>query len=116
VVTDVRKLRVALYFLRFPMANYGSLALNYFGAGKGYLRDYIRPNTDLKSALEFLNLNKEDMLDWDCSGIEMFKPVYFICHDKETDSIVVSFRGTWVRKVKLHAVNLECLVEELRLC
>ena len=86
-----------MYFLRFPMANYGTLALNYFGGGKGFIRDLMRPKTDIKTALEFLNLDKEDMLDWDNAGVEMFKPVYFICRDKATDSIVVSFRGTWVR-------------------
>ncbi|KAJ3020020.1 hypothetical protein HKX48_001435 [Thoreauomyces humboldtii] len=102
IVTDERQLRIACYFLNFSMASYGSLILNYFGYGKGYLKDFFRPKMDSNTACEHLGLAKSDMLVWEFN-LELFKPQFFICRDPKLNAIIVVIRGTW----NLH----ECIVD-----
>ena len=71
--------------------------MNYFGHGKGWLKDFLKINSDLKVACKHLSMEKEDMIVWEYgTGLEIFKPKFFICHDRRTNSIVVCFRGTFV--------------------
>ncbi|KAJ3164115.1 hypothetical protein HDU88_005613 [Geranomyces variabilis] len=102
VVTDERQIRVACYFLNYAMASYGSLILNYFGYGKGYLRDALRLKMDSNTAREHLGLGKGDMLAWNFE-LELFKPQFYICRDPKLNAIVIVIRGTW----NLH----ECVVD-----
>lgn len=89
------------------MATYGSLVMNYFGHGKGYLRDFLRVNSDVKTAISHLELKKEDMLVWEYgTGLEVFKPKFYICRDRRTDSLVVCFRGTFVRGGRWRAIYI----------
>ncbi|KAJ3168430.1 hypothetical protein HK101_011637 [Irineochytrium annulatum] len=94
VVTDLRKIRVANYFLRFAIATYGTFVMNYVGAGKGFLRDTLRAKADQKCARDHLGLGRHDMLEWEFSGTEAFKPKFFVCWDDKTKAIVVSIRGS----------------------
>ncbi|KAI9101837.1 hypothetical protein DFS34DRAFT_433546 [Phlyctochytrium arcticum] len=93
IVTDERHLRVACYFLNYAMAAYGSLLVNYFGYGKGFMRDFFRPKMDSKTAREHLGLAREDMLVWDFD-LKLFKPQFFIARDPKLNAIVVTIRGT----------------------
>ncbi|KAI8825752.1 uncharacterized protein EV422DRAFT_514045 [Fimicolochytrium jonesii] len=93
VVTAHRQIRVACYFLNYAMAAYGSLMLNFYGRGKGYIRDTLRPKMDSKSARELLGLRKEDLLVWDFET-ELFKPQFFIARDPKLNALVVTVRGS----------------------
>ncbi|KAI9339192.1 Alpha/Beta hydrolase protein [Zopfochytrium polystomum] len=103
---DPRKLRVAIYFLRFSMASYGA-RMNLFGAGNGYFRDSLRPQADKKTALDYLNMKEEDMIEFEYHGIEVFKPKYFLCVDHSTESLILCFRGTF----NLHEVITDICAE-----
>ncbi|KAI8920196.1 hypothetical protein DFJ77DRAFT_451634 [Powellomyces hirtus] len=94
IVTDERQIRVACYFLNYAMAAYGSLILNYFGYGKGYVRDFIRPKMDSVTAREHLGLAKSDMLAWNFE-LELFKPQFYIVRDPKLNAIIIVIRGTW---------------------
>ncbi|KAI9002402.1 hypothetical protein BC832DRAFT_119316 [Gaertneriomyces semiglobifer] len=93
IVMDKRQLRVSCYFLNYSMTAYGSLILNYFGYGKGYARDFMRPKMDSKTAREHLGLKREDMLVWDFE-LKLFKPQYFVVRDPKLNAIIVVVRGT----------------------
>lgn len=95
VISNTQKLRIIAYFMSFALVSYGAAALNFFGYGKGVLRDFMSTNPDLNATLSHLELTKKDLLAWDYGLPKMFKPSFFIVHDKRTDSIVVSFRGTF---------------------
>lgn len=91
----------ALYWLKFSTSAYGTAFLNYCNEGNGFWHDMLRTNSDLKTALSCLEIDSEDMLLWSTHGlfgndIEMFKPKFFICHDKRSDAIVLSIRGSLV--------------------
>lgn len=93
VVTDKDRIKESIYWLNFSCAAYGYLIVQYSGIGGGFISDLLKP--DVKSAIKILGLNDSDMLVWEYkTGLEMFKPKFFICFDKVTNSIVVSFRGT----------------------
>ncbi|TPX69663.1 hypothetical protein SpCBS45565_g02326 [Spizellomyces sp. 'palustris'] len=94
IVTDERQIRVACYFLNYAMTAYGSLVLNYFGYGKGYARDFVRPKNDSKTACEHLGLARSDMLAYDFE-LKLFKPQFFIARDPKLNAIVVVIRGTF---------------------
>ncbi|KAI8824365.1 uncharacterized protein EV422DRAFT_318078 [Fimicolochytrium jonesii] len=106
VVTDGRQIRVACYFLNYAMCAYGSLLMNFFGYGKGYLRDAARPKMDSATAREHLGLGKNDMLAWDFQ-LELFKPQVFICRDPKLNAIVIAIRGTF----NLHEMIVDITAE-----
>ncbi|KAJ3111497.1 hypothetical protein HDU96_005650 [Phlyctochytrium bullatum] len=93
-VTDPRRIRVATYFLRFTTATYGSVVMNFLGAGKGYIRDTLRGKADRKTATDYLGIREEDMVVWEFAGMEAFRPKFFICYDEKTMAVVLSVRGT----------------------
>jgi pimeloyl-ACP methyl ester carboxylesterase len=97
---------------KFSTAAYGTLLLNYCNQGKGYLRDLLRPKSDLKTAVSSLEIDPSDMLLWSTHGLtgndkEMFKPKLFVCRDRRTDSIVVSVRGSFDMQDFLTDLNAE---------
>ncbi|KAJ3098571.1 hypothetical protein HDU97_003916 [Phlyctochytrium planicorne] len=106
-VVDARKIRVATYFLRYTVATYGTVVMNFLGAGKGYVRDTLRPKADKKTAVDYLGIPAEDMLLWEFSGVEAFKPKFFVSWDSKTAAIVISVRGT----LNIHEVVTDICAE-----
>ncbi|KAJ3204824.1 hypothetical protein HDU67_009294, partial [Dinochytrium kinnereticum] len=94
-ILDPRRLRVATYFLRFAVATYGSIVMNFCGAGRGYVRDTVRVGGDKKTAGDYLGIPVEDLVVWEFGGVvEAFKPKFFVAWDQRTRAIVVAIRGT----------------------
>ncbi|KAJ3088224.1 hypothetical protein HK102_009254 [Quaeritorhiza haematococci] len=94
VVTDPIQLRVVGYWLNWALAAYGAVVVNFSGYGKGYIRDLLRMAPHSKCAREHLGLKKEDMLAWEYSEREVYKPRFYIARDRRTNSIVLGIRGT----------------------
>ncbi|KAL7748093.1 hypothetical protein RI367_006448 [Sorochytrium milnesiophthora] len=57
--------------LRYCLASYGWMGLNFFGYGGGYLLDAIRRGSDRRCVLQFLKAQDADLLVWemDHSGV-----------------------------------------------
>ena len=106
VVDDTESLRVAAYFMDFCLPSYGAAALNYFGYGNG-LSDFFKSKPDLQATMDHLNLAPEDILVWQYGNPELFKANFFACHDRKTNSIIVSVRGTF----NFHEALLDTHVE-----
>lgn len=70
--------------------------MNWCGYGNGYILDKLKKNPNMKLAAQSLKLDKEDLLGWEIGNDEMFKPHFFVCRDRRTESIIISIRGTWV--------------------
>jgi hypothetical protein len=94
VVDDDKFLRIGSYFMKFSMASYGAILLQYFGYGT--LNDFISIAPNRKACISFLNLNPEYLLAWEYEshGIFDHKPSFFACYDESTKSIILSIRGT----------------------
>ncbi|KAJ3222083.1 hypothetical protein HK099_002737 [Clydaea vesicula] len=108
VVKDTEFLKETMYWMKFCTAAYGSIVMNYCGTGRGYLRDLLQVKADKKTAIKSLGIQKEDMLVWEYgTGLEMFKPKFYIARDKKTNSIVVCFRGTFDVHDFLTDINAE---------
>ncbi|RKP04277.1 hypothetical protein CXG81DRAFT_23053 [Caulochytrium protostelioides] len=95
VVRDARPIKIHNYFLRYAIAAYPTLLINYCGYGRGFLRDMLRHKADAKTTREYLGIKKEDMLDWGYTGTHIFKPNYFVVHDRHVNAIVVAIRGSF---------------------
>nr|KAJ3403226.1 hypothetical protein HK105_004123 [Polyrhizophydium stewartii] len=106
VVTDPQQLRIAAYFMDFVLPSYGAVVLNYFGYGRGFLRDALRINPDRKAVLDHAKLAPADILAWEFGLPELFKPNFYIAHDRRTDAIVLTIRGTLVRPARRAAPSL----------
>jgi hypothetical protein len=91
---------------RFSMASYGWKGLNFIGKGNGYLSDAVRDHSDAKSVMEHLSLPKEDLLAYEFRTGEAFRPSYFVAHDRSTNSIVLSIRGTMVSR-SIYVVDVD---------
>ncbi|ORZ23384.1 hypothetical protein BCR42DRAFT_404639 [Absidia repens] len=94
LVTDLSEIQLASHMWRFSMASYGWKGLNFIGKGNGYLSDAVRDHSDARSIMEHLSLPKEDLLAYEFRTGEAFRPSYFVAHDRSTNSIVLSIRGT----------------------
>ncbi|KAI8084773.1 uncharacterized protein BX664DRAFT_266001, partial [Halteromyces radiatus] len=94
LVTDLSEIQLASHMWRFSMASYGWKGLNFIGKGNGYISDAVRDHSDAKSVMEHLSLPKEDLLAYEFRTGEAFRPSYFVAHDRSTNSIVLSIRGT----------------------
>jgi hypothetical protein len=98
IVKDLSEIQVASHLWRYSMASYGWKGLNFIGKGNGYLSDAIRHHSDSKSVMEHLSLPPGDLLAYEFRNSGAFRPSYFVAHDPSTNSIVLSIRGTMVRK------------------
>ncbi|EPZ31622.1 alpha/beta-hydrolase [Rozella allomycis CSF55] len=82
------------HYYKFSMAAYGWKGLNFFGKGNGYIADSVRSKSDEKSVLEYLSLQKPDLLNFELASEKVFRPCYFIAIDRRTSAIILSIRGT----------------------
>lgn len=98
VVTDLSDIDDAARFWKFSIASYGWKGLNFIGKGNGIFSDAMREHSDAKSIVEYLTIPKEDLLAYEFRSAEAFRPSYFIAKDRFTNSIVLSIRGTMVRR------------------
>ncbi|KAJ3162945.1 hypothetical protein HK101_000644 [Irineochytrium annulatum] len=104
LVEDSEEVRVAIHFMRFAVATYGSVVGNYWEAGKGYIRDFLKKG-DQVTARNHLGILQGEMLEWEFAGaMETFKPKFFVCWDTKTEGVVVCIRGT---------VNIHDLVTDM---
>ncbi|CAO3643013.1 unnamed protein product [Cunninghamella blakesleeana] len=94
LVSDLSEIQLASHMWRFSMACYGWKGLNFIGKGNGYISDAVRDHSDAKSIMEYLSLPKDDLLAYEFRIGEAFRPSYFIARDRNTNSIVLSIRGT----------------------
>jgi hypothetical protein len=76
------------------MASYGWRGLNFFGKGRGIIKDSTRKDADKKALLEFLALPEDNLLSFQPASAGVFKPSFFIAKDELTESIVLVIRGT----------------------
>lgn len=106
LVLSKTQIKTFLYFIKYDVASYGSLAANYFGHGKGYIRDTLRSKADSTTAREILGIPKEDLLVWDYE-LKMFKPMFYIARDRSLDALVISIRGTF----NLHEIITDAYAE-----
>jgi hypothetical protein len=95
-VRDLSFIEQSRHYYMFSMAAYGWKGLNFFGKGKGIIKDSTRRNADKKCLLEFLVLPEEHLLIFDMDPGHVFRPGYFVAYDAVTESIVLCIRGTMV--------------------
>ncbi|CAG8519152.1 8043_t:CDS:10 [Racocetra persica] len=81
----------ALRYLKFSMSSYGSFLFNWFGYGP--------PNpfgitSEKKIIRNFFGLDKNDIICWEYDQNAVSVPNYMVIRDPETNSIIVSIRGT----------------------
>jgi hypothetical protein len=94
-VTDPDFIKTALHWLDYAVVAYGSFFVTWYG--KGRFAERLTPgNVDIKAASRVLKIPKENILHWEFGEFEAFKPNFFICLDKNSDTLVLSIRGTWV--------------------
>jgi len=96
IIISPSTLKIALYWLNFSVAAYGSIVINWCGHGNGFVLDQLKSKANKRAAAKHLNIELSDILVWEFDGNEMFKPSFFISRDASTNSIVISVRGTWV--------------------
>lgn len=84
------------HFYSFAMAAYGWKGLNFFGKGAGIIKDSTRKDADRKAVLDFLKLPDANLLAFELTTVEIFRPSYFVAIDDITNSIVLTIRGTMV--------------------
>ncbi|CAO3591175.1 unnamed protein product [Absidia cylindrospora] len=94
LVKDLSEMQLASHLWRFSMASYGWKGLNFIGQGNGYFLDATRYHSNARSLMEHLSLTSQDLLAYEFRSGQAFRPSYFIAHDRATDSIVLSIRGT----------------------
>ncbi|ORZ23450.1 hypothetical protein BCR42DRAFT_344112 [Absidia repens] len=94
IVKDVSEMQLASHLWRFSMASYGWKGLNFIGQGNGYFLDATRFHSNARSLMEHLSLSEHDLLAYEFRSGQAFRPSYFIAHDRSTNSIVLSIRGT----------------------
>jgi hypothetical protein len=100
IVLDLKQAELMGHFWKFALASYGWKGLNFLGRGNGVFSDGWRNNSDALSIVEYLSIPKADLLAYEFRSAEAFRPSYFIALDRSTDAIVLSIRGTMVRKKK----------------
>ncbi|CAG8511694.1 2432_t:CDS:10 [Acaulospora morrowiae] len=89
------KIKVAQYYLKYSMASYGSFLFNFFGYGHNMAPlNAFRMNSDRKAVQDFFGLDKGDIICWEYGQRTVSVPNYMIVRDPETNSIVISIRGT----------------------
>ncbi|KAJ1950780.1 hypothetical protein IWQ62_006512, partial [Dispira parvispora] len=89
------------------MATYGWKGLYFFGkGGRGILVDSMASQSDLHCVKTYLGILEEDLLLHQFNPLALFQPGYFIAHDRFTDAIVLSIRGTMSTQDTL--VDLVC--------
>ncbi|KAI8393336.1 uncharacterized protein BYT42DRAFT_550699 [Radiomyces spectabilis] len=94
VVEELSEIDLAAYFWKFSVASYGWKGLNFIGQGNGYITDAVRSHSDALSIIQYLSIPKDDLLAYEFRTAEAFRPSYFIAHDRHTNAIVLSIRGT----------------------
>ncbi|CAO3649096.1 unnamed protein product [Cunninghamella blakesleeana] len=112
IVMDLKQVELAGHFWKFAMASYGWKGLHYLGRGNGLFTDSWRNNSDALSVVESLSILEQDLLDYNFKSTGAFRPSYFIAHDRSTNSIVLSIRGTM--SVSDTLTDLVCIYEPWR--
>ncbi|CAG8806694.1 3903_t:CDS:2, partial [Gigaspora margarita] len=78
-IHDVDRMQKAQRYLKFSMASYVCV---------------IRMNSDRKIVQDFFGLDKQDFICWEYGQNTVSVPNYMVIRDPETNSILVSIRGT----------------------
>ncbi|RIA94920.1 hypothetical protein C1645_758918 [Glomus cerebriforme] len=92
---DIERIQTAQKYLKYSMASYGSFLFNWFGYGHHMAPlNAIRINSDRKAVQEFFSLGKDDIICWEYGQKTVSVPNYMVIHDPETNSIIISIRGT----------------------
>ncbi|KAF0397926.1 putative class 3 lipase [Gigaspora margarita] len=94
-IHDVDRMQKAQRYLKFSMASYGSFLFHWFGYGHHMAPlSVIRMNSDRKIVQDFFGLDKQDFICWEYGQNTVSVPNYMVIRDPETNSILVSIRGT----------------------
>ncbi|CAG8745218.1 41435_t:CDS:10, partial [Gigaspora margarita] len=88
---DVDVMKKALRYLQFSMASYGSFLFHWFGYGP---INAFGITSDKKIVKRFFNLDKSDIICWEYGHNAVSVPSYMVIRDPETNSIIISIRGT----------------------
>ncbi|CAG8460609.1 16408_t:CDS:10 [Dentiscutata heterogama] len=88
---DIDLIKNTLRYLQFSMASYGSFLFNWFGYGP---RNAFGITSDQKIIRKFFNLDKSDIICWEYGQKAVSVPNYMVVRDPETNSIIISIRGT----------------------
>ncbi|RGB43764.1 hypothetical protein C1646_809034 [Rhizophagus diaphanus] len=92
---DIERIQTAQKYLKYSMASYGSFLFHWFGYGHNMAPlNAIRINSDRKAVQEFFSLEKDDIICWEYGQKAVSVPNYMVIHDPETNSIIISIRGT----------------------
>jgi hypothetical protein len=94
VETSLQDAETFGHYHRFALASYGWRGLNFFGKGNGILRDAIRNQSDVLSIKEHLYLQEDDLISYDLHNHEIFRPSYYVAHDRMRQAVVLCIRGT----------------------
>ncbi|RIB15620.1 hypothetical protein C2G38_2191948 [Gigaspora rosea] len=88
---DVDVMKKALRYIQFSMASYGSFLFHWFGYGP---INAFGITSDKKIVRKFFNLDKSDIICWEYGHNAVSVPSYMVIRDPETNSIIISIRGT----------------------
>ncbi|GET01009.1 alpha/beta hydrolase protein [Rhizophagus clarus] len=92
---DIERIQIAQKYLKYSMASYGSFLFHWFGYGHNMAPlNAIRINSDRKAVQEFFSLEKDDIICWEYGQKAVSVPNYMVIHDPESNSIIISIRGT----------------------
>jgi Lipase (class 3) len=115
VVLDMEFLARCKHLYRYTIASYGWKGINYFGQGRGFIRDSFRGGSafqdrDRLCMAEFLSVFPEDIIDLQMAESEPFKPRYFVVVDRSSMTLVLSIRGSlspadWMTSLTAHYVK-----------
>lgn len=79
---------------KYTMATMGWRGLSFFGKGQGIIADSLRSQADLRAVLNFLNMNKSDLLIFELGESRIFRPNFFVAIDRGLSAVILSIRGT----------------------
>ncbi|PVU88381.1 hypothetical protein BB559_005590 [Furculomyces boomerangus] len=104
-----KELELPARYSGYALASYGWRMIYFFSRGVSLL-DGTKTDSDINSVLQFLKLDRKDIIKYNFDGGKIFIPCYFVCHDRKNDAVVLTVRGTLSTEDLI--VDLTCAYEK----